>query len=95
MFTPTRCPYRDCPRFDNPGVRFFTRQGSYQPKCRAVPVPGFDVQHAAEASPGRRFVLTTATTSPMSTRPWSFSFAQEPAFALPLELCSSAAAVSS
>ena len=41
MFQPPRCPHRDCPRFTAPTHRFYTRQGSYSPKCRTHPVPRF------------------------------------------------------
>ncbi len=41
MFQPPRCPNRDCPQFTAPKPRFYTRQGSYHPKCRAHPVPRF------------------------------------------------------
>ena len=44
MFTPPRCPNPDCLAHTDPLCEpggFFVRSGSYQPKCRAVPVPRF------------------------------------------------------
>ncbi len=41
MFTPPRCPRADCAAHAKPPHRFFTRKGSYQPLCRASPVPRF------------------------------------------------------
>jgi len=41
MFQPPRCPNRRCPRHLDPTPRFFTRQGSYRPRCRAHAVPRF------------------------------------------------------
>jgi transposase-like protein len=42
MFTPPRCPYRDCSLHFHPRAGFFRRRGSYWPKCRPWPVPRFD-----------------------------------------------------
>ena len=41
MFTPPRCPNRDCPRFTDPGPKFYTHKGWSQPLCRPHPVPRF------------------------------------------------------
>ena len=41
MFTPPRCPKSFCPAHRDPPAGFFTREGSYQPKCRSQPVPRF------------------------------------------------------
>ena len=41
MFTPPRCPNLKCPMHKSPIPDFFTRQGTYHPKCRAIPVPRF------------------------------------------------------
>ncbi|MEM6676003.1 MAG: hypothetical protein AAF726_24350, partial [Planctomycetota bacterium] len=41
MFQPPRCPNPHCPEFKAPTPGFFTREGYYQPKCRAHPVPRF------------------------------------------------------
>ena len=41
MFDPPRCPNRRCPNHSRPQPRFYTRQGSYHPKCRAWKVPRF------------------------------------------------------
>ena len=41
MFHPPRCPYPRCPRFAIPTRGFFTRHGSYRPRCRPRPVPRF------------------------------------------------------
>ena len=41
MFQPPRCPNRRCPEHAQPTRRFFVRKGSYQPLCRAHPVPRF------------------------------------------------------
>ena len=41
MFQPPRCPNRDCSQHRHPAPDFFRRHGSYQPRCRAHPVPRF------------------------------------------------------
>ncbi|MCR9248090.1 MAG: hypothetical protein NXI31_23930, partial [bacterium] len=40
-FTPPRCPNRSCPLHTLPQPRFFWRNGSYTPDCRADPQPRF------------------------------------------------------
>lgn len=40
-FHPPRCPNLSCPQHRNPTGTFFWRVGSYQPDCRAEPVPRF------------------------------------------------------
>lgn len=45
MFEPPRCPNAACAMHSAPEPRFFTRQGFYRPKCRAVPVPRFCCRH--------------------------------------------------
>lgn len=41
MFRPPRCPNPECDAFEEPWKDFYVLKGSYQPKCRAVPVPRF------------------------------------------------------
>ena len=41
MFQPPRCPHRSCRHHLRPSPGFFTRSGSYTPKCRPRPVPRF------------------------------------------------------
>ena len=41
MFTPPRCPHRDCTRHLDPTPEFFVRRGYYYPKCRPHGVPRF------------------------------------------------------
>lgn len=41
MFQPPRCPFRSCPRHDDPGDRFYRHHGSYLARCRPRPVPRF------------------------------------------------------
>ncbi|MBX3464310.1 MAG: hypothetical protein KF830_14155 [Planctomycetes bacterium] len=40
-FVPSHCPQRSCAAFRDPPKRFFRRAGSYQPQCRAEPIPRF------------------------------------------------------
>ena len=40
-FTPPRCPNRRCTMHLQPLGAFYVRRGSYQPRCREVPVPRF------------------------------------------------------
>jgi transposase-like protein len=41
MFEPPRCPYESCAMHDAPTPDFYTRFGTYRPKCRSQPVPRF------------------------------------------------------
>ena len=41
MFSPPRCPHRECSQHRSPNPQFFVRHGSYRPKCRPWPVPRF------------------------------------------------------
>ncbi len=41
MFVPPRCPNQVCEMFARPEDGFWTRRGSYWPKCRSEPVPRF------------------------------------------------------
>ena len=41
MFVPSRCPYPDCTAHTRPHRAFFTRAGTYQPRCRPHAVPRF------------------------------------------------------
>ncbi len=40
-FTPPRCPNRRCPMHLRPLPAFYIRRGSYQPRCRELPVQRF------------------------------------------------------
>ena len=40
-FRPPRCPYVECSQHTAPRPRFWTRHGSYHPRCRRRPVPRF------------------------------------------------------
>jgi transposase-like protein len=41
LFVPPRCPHRQCAMHLDPQPGFYTRQGSYRPKCRREPIPRF------------------------------------------------------
>jgi len=54
MFTPARCPARECDFHRTPSQRFFVRDGFYHPLCRNHPVPRFRCRGC-----GRRFSRQT------------------------------------
>ena len=41
MFQPPRCPYRECPRHDDPTPGFCAPHGAYRALCRPHPIPRF------------------------------------------------------
>lgn len=41
MFKPPRCPNRPCPNHRDPVAKFYSKHGSYHPKCRPWPVPRY------------------------------------------------------
>lgn len=41
MFRPPFCPHRGCAQHRDPAPDFYTRHGSFWPRCRAHPVPRF------------------------------------------------------
>ena len=45
MFHPPRCPNSRCAMHRDPEPRFYVRNGHYEPKCRAHPVPRFVCKH--------------------------------------------------
>ncbi len=49
MFRPPYCPNPACVAHDEPEGIFFTRAGSFQPKCRPWPVPRFLCKHCGKS----------------------------------------------
>jgi transposase-like protein len=49
MFRPPHCPNPACVAHDQPEGRFFTKAGSFKPKCRPWPVPRFLCKHCGKS----------------------------------------------
>lgn len=64
MFCPPRCPYRSCSQHTDPESNFFTRHGSFKPRCRPHDVPRFRCR-----SCGRTFSRQTFRADFRDNRP--------------------------
>lgn len=65
MFEPERCPYEGCSNHIAASRGFYTRHGSYKPKCRPRPVPRFRCCSCA-----RTFSRQTFRADYQDKKPW-------------------------